>query len=51
MAIDGKSDICGIDIAKLQQEQEKQNVMIHFNDTLIPEKEADDVRAVIDGHF
>lgn len=50
MAIDGGMDICGIDVKKLQEELERQNVMIHFDDSLIPEVEADDVKADI-GHI
>lgn len=51
IAIDDNADIYGIDIRKLQKKPENQNVMIHFDDSLVPEKEAGDVSAVIDGHF
>lgn len=37
MAIDTEKPIYGIDVSKLQTELEKQNVMIHFDDELIPE--------------
>lgn len=38
MAIDDKKPIYGIDVTKLQTELKNQNVMIHFDDELIPEK-------------
>ena len=39
-----------VDIRKLQEELARQDVMIHFDDALIPETEAEDVRADI-GHI
>lgn len=51
MAIETKSDICKIDIAKLQQKLESQNVMIHFDDKLIPHGEQEDTVAHVKGHF
>ena len=50
MAIDDSGDICSVDISKLQKELESQNVMIHFDDSLVPECEADDLREDI-GHI
>ncbi len=50
-AIDENCGICDVDIAKLQNELQKQNVMIHFDDSLVPSEEQEDTRAVTDGHF
>lgn len=50
MAIDDKVSITDVDITKLQTELEKQNVMIHFDDALIPKTEASDTKADI-GHI
>ncbi len=38
IAIDTQKPIYGIDVPSLQKELEKQDVMIHFDDSLIPEK-------------
>lgn len=50
MALDGGCSICDIDVAALQAELEKQNVMIHFDDSLIAEKESEDTHEDI-GHI
>ena len=51
VAIDDNVDITQIDIGKVQQILKKQDVMIHFDDTLIPEKEMDDVQAGAEEHM
>ena len=51
MAIDDNADICRVDIGRLQKILEEQNVMIHFADKLIPEREMEDVSAGADGHI
>lgn len=51
MAIDGNMDITKVDIHKLQDILASQNVMIHFDDTLVPKEEAADVHAGADGHL
>lgn len=51
MAIDEQSDICKINVVKLQQILEVQQVMIHFDDRLIPQQEQEDTDAPVDGHF
>ena len=51
MAIDDNADICRVDIGRLQKILEEQNVMIHFEDKLIPEREMEDVSAGADGHI
>lgn len=50
LAIDGGVPIHDVDIRALQSELEAQDVMLHFDDSLIPEKEADDVHMDI-GHI
>lgn len=50
LSIDSGAPIYGVDIRALQRELESQNVMLHFDDSLIPEKEADDVHMDI-GHI
>ena len=51
MAIDSDADICSIDIKELQRTLESKNVMVHFNDSLVPDKEQADTYATVDGHF
>ncbi len=50
LVLDSGRPIYDIDIVQLQQTLEKAKVMIHFNDSLIPEKLADDVN-VESEHF
>lgn len=50
LSIDGGVPIHDVDIRALQSELEAQDVMLHFDDSLIPEKEADDVHMDI-GHM
>ena len=50
LSIDSGAPIYDIDIRTLQNELEVEGVMLHFNDSLVPEKEADDVHADI-GHI
>ena len=51
LAIDSNKPIYDIDVQKLQNELERQNVMIHFDDSLVPkdEKEAEKMPATV--HF
>lgn len=51
MAVDLRTDICKIDVAELQKTLEEQNVMIHFDNKLIPQQEQEDTVAHVDGHF
>lgn len=51
MAIDAQTGICDIDITQLQKRLEAENVMIHFDDALVPEKEQADTIAHVEGHF
>lgn len=51
MAIDAQSDICKINITELQQKLKVQNVMIHFDDALVPQQEQEDTVAHVEGHF
>lgn len=51
IAIDEQSDICKIDVSKLQKKLETQNVMIHFDDSFIPKEEQKDTIAHVKGHF
>lgn len=51
IAIDTQSDIYKIDVAALQEKLETQNVMIHFDDALVPQQEYEDTNAPVDGHF
>ena len=51
MAIDDNADICRVDIGRLQKVLEAQNVMIHFDDKLVPLQEMEDVNAGADGHI
>lgn len=48
LALDGDGNLHHVDIAKLQSVLASQNVMIHFDDALVPQKEADDVIAISD---
>ncbi len=50
MAIDAKKPIYDIDVHALQSELERQNVMIHFDDSLIPTEERTDEKFEY-GHF
>lgn len=50
LSIDDGVPIYDADIRALQSELEAQDVMLHFDDSLIPEKEADDVHMDI-GHM
>lgn len=50
LSIDDGVPIHDVDIRALQSELEAQDVMLHFDDSLIPEKEADDVHMDI-GHM
>lgn len=50
LSIDDGVPIYDVDIRALQSELEAQDVMLHFDDSLIPEKEADDVHMDI-GHM
>lgn len=51
LALDAQVDICHVDIGRLQKTLEEQNVMIHFDDDLIPEEEMMDVYAGAEGHI
>lgn len=51
IAINEKTDICRIDIKKLQEKLASDNVMIHFNDELVPDEEQKDTVAHMEGHF
>ena len=51
MAAEANTDICEIDINTLQQKLADANVMIHFDDALVPEEEQTDTVAEIEGHF
>ena len=50
MAIDEQTDICHVNIKKLQEILAGQNVMIHFSDDLIPKEEMEDVYAGAEDH-
>lgn len=50
LAIDDQVDIWQVDIQRLQHTLEEQNVMIHFDDALVPESEMADVRAGAEDH-
>lgn len=50
LAIEDECEIYALDVKKLQKTLESKNVVIHFDDKLIPKKEADDVDAN-DGHM
>ena len=50
LAIDTKREIFNVDIKKLQEVLESQNVMIHFDDSLIPRSEKEDATFDI-GHI
>ena len=50
LSIDDGVPIYDVDIHALQSELEAQDVMLHFDDSLIPEKKADDVHMDI-GHM
>lgn len=45
IAVDSKKAIYSIDVAQLQNELQKSGVMIHFDDALVPVKEAADIAA------
>ena len=51
IAINDNVDICKINIKTLQRILEQENVMIHFDDTLVPECEHQDTYAPVDGHY
>ena len=51
MAIDTQTDIYKINITELQERLEAQNVMIHFDDALVPQQEQEDTIAHVEGHF
>ena len=51
MAIDGNKPIYEIDVKKLQQELENQNVMIHFDDSLVPKEETEPLKMPAQDHF
>lgn len=51
IAIDSNKPIFGIDVEKLQEILEKQNVMLHFDDSLIPEDRDEKFRMVGPDHF
>lgn len=50
LSIDSGKPVYGVDVLSLQQKLEQGGVMLHFDDSLIPDKEADDVRMDI-GHM
>lgn len=50
MAIDDNVDIDKVDVHKLQEILASQNVMIHFDDAIVPEEEAVDIFAGAEGH-
>lgn len=50
LAIDEQTDICHVNIKKLQEILAGQNVMIHFSDDLIPKEEMEDVYAGAEDH-
>lgn len=51
IAIDSETDICKINIEELQNKLKSENVIIHFDDSFVPEHEKNDVAAHVDGHF
>lgn len=51
ISVDDNVDICTIDVKKLQEILGKENVMIHFDDALVPKSEQADTYAPTDGHF
>lgn len=51
MAIDTEKPIYGIDVPALQKELVQQNVMIHFDDSLVPSDKNPPVRMVGPDHF
>lgn len=51
LALDDQVDISHVDMQKLQKTLADQNVMIHFEDALIPEKEMADVHAGAEDHI
>lgn len=51
MAIDDNKKIADVDIKKLQSELEREKVMIHFDDSLVPSEEQEDSSGHIEGHF
>lgn len=51
MAVDSGEDIDKIDIGRLQEKLERENVMIHFDDALVPSREQADSAAPAEGHY
>ncbi|MEE0867057.1 MAG: FAD-dependent oxidoreductase [Clostridia bacterium] len=51
MALDDNKIIADVDIKKLQSELEKENVMIHFDDSLVPSEERADSSGHVEGHL
>lgn len=51
MAVDSGEDIGKIDIGRLQEKLERENVMIHFDDALVPSQEQADSAAPMEGHY
>ncbi|MBR4058995.1 MAG: FAD-dependent oxidoreductase [Lachnospiraceae bacterium] len=51
MALDDGTGLDNIDICKLQKILESQDVMIHFDDALVPAKEEEDVNAGAEDHI
>lgn len=51
VAIDDNTDISRVDIRRLQKILEEQNVLIHFDDALVPNEEAADVYGSLQGHL
>lgn len=51
MAAETNTDICDININTLQQKLAEANVMIHFDDALVPKEEQIDTIAEVEGHF
>ena len=51
VAVDEEKPLCDIDIKVVQNILEKQNVMIHFDDSLVPQNKGESGEAVDLGHI
>lgn len=51
LALETEVNICCVDIKVLQKKLAEADVMIHFDDALVPEEEQEDMRAETEGHF
>ena len=45
------ADLCSLNVTRLQEQLAAQNVMIHFDDSLVPKEEQKDCHAGAEGHF